>query len=364
MNKYILTALNIATKPLTVNTFPLHFQLEPTTYCNLHCKMCSRQRKIERGIVPHLKHMKFAAFKKVIDTIRPYKGQISGQGEPLMNPELPEILTYAVEKGVKISTITNFILMNQELARKIVQSGLNLLKISLDAGTNQTYKEIRGLDKFEEILTKIREFTALRETLGSRTPFLRIQFCVQQDNYHEIASLIPLAKKAGIDAIYYQPLELTDFEDHTEELVGSMGKSQLWEELKKGQAAAKTFDLAANLDDWLRNFEVFWKKYEWSQDPKKKPAKISNTICLLPWFSVYVTVDGDVKPCCSLSRDRIVMGNLFQQPFQEIWNGKKYQNFRKAIHSGIMPNDVCKNCVPRSLSDIINLRRILPGIMK
>jgi radical SAM protein with 4Fe4S-binding SPASM domain len=65
--------------------------------------------------------------------------------------------------------------------------------------------------------------------------------------------------------------------------------------------------------------------------------------CSWPWNSVFITVHGDVTPCCNCADSNIIsFGNIFQQNFLEIWNNKQYRNFRTTFRSEIPT--VCKPC--------------------
>jgi len=64
--------------------------------------------------------------------------------------------------------------------------------------------------------------------------------------------------------------------------------------------------------------------------------------CLLPWYSTYIKVNGDVIPCCYLENEDFVMGNITSSSFAEIWNGAKYREFRRILRDN---RPVLKKCV-------------------
>ena len=75
----------------------------------------------------------------------------------------------------------------------------------------------------------------------------------------------------------------------------------------------------------LRGLSNYLRKYE-AGIPETPPQRI----CLLPWFSLYIAVNGDVRPCCSFAEGNVCnLGNLFEQSFAEIWNSEKYQALRQ-----------------------------------
>jgi radical SAM protein with 4Fe4S-binding SPASM domain len=62
------------------------------------------------------------------------------------------------------------------------------------------------------------------------------------------------------------------------------------------------------------------------------------------WHSCVITWDGKVVPCCFDKDAKFVLGDLTQQTFEEIWNGKKYQDFRKSLLYSRQEIEICKNC--------------------
>ncbi len=360
--KNIFSACNMALKPSRVKTLPIYFQIEPTTLCNLNCKMCSRKKKIDTGIIPNLKNMALNEFENIIQTIQPSRIQISGQGEPFLNSEIISIIQSATQRKIKTTLLSNFTLPDKTQIMQLAKSGLDLFKISLDAATPQTYQKIRGVDKFNVIINNIKTLNSIKEDLGITTPKIRLQFCIQQDNYQEMLSLLKLAKDIRVDAIYFQSLELTDFEEHTEELIGQLTPSKLLAEINKTLEFSKQINIATNLADLKEDFNSYWSKYEWNK--QKQPIANKKGICLFPWFSTYITVDGEVKPCCCFSREKISFGNLFTTPFPEIWNNQQYIQFRKNMKKEIFDYDICRNCVAKDFSNIIKMKNILPGMFK
>jgi radical SAM protein with 4Fe4S-binding SPASM domain len=322
--------------------------------------MCSRDKKIEKGIVPSLKHMSLPDFERILSTIRPGRMQISGQGEPFLNPDLQNMIALAKSRRVKTSVISNFTVATETAITQIADAGLDLLKVSLDAATPQTYMNIRGVDKFDIILERIRYLTASRK----KKPFVRLQFCILADNYTEIADFVDLAHTLSVDAVYFQALELTDFEEHSNALVGSLNASKLRQHIDIGLQKARALGLATNLRDIIDDYDTYWRKYEWSSLGKTGSVSHDSRVCLAPWTITYITVDGNIKPCCCFSREQTVFGNLLEVPFQQVWNGEAYKRFRSQMRRTDLRYDVCRDCISKNAANVKRLRTILPGILR
>lgn len=354
MKKKLKSGINVLVKPLDVNETPVHIQLEPTTACNLACITCPHEDYIKRA-----KHLTLDEFIRVFDQIKPEKITLSGFGEPFSNPRLPDMVRYAKDRGASVNTTSNMTLINDKLAERIVECGLDLIKVSIDAARAETYKTIRGEDCHQKIVDGIRMITAIKKRKNINHPSIRFNFVVQGANFREMADLVDLAHEIGVEAIYFQPLELVGIEHLKEKIVGDMTREGLLSEFKRAYEEARKVDLETNLSTLVGSFETFWKKYE------EVGTQKDSRICLLPWFSTYITVDGDVRPCCSFPiNPEANMGNIFKEDFKDIWNGKKYRAFRKAIREGKRPYKICQNCVPRTLWDIVRYSRILPGFFQ
>jgi radical SAM protein with 4Fe4S-binding SPASM domain len=85
-----------------------------------------------------------------------------------------------------------------------------------------------------------------------------------------------------------------------------------------------------------------------SLQASRHPAPHPWQACLRPWTTAYVTANGNCLPCCispfaTTDYDSLQMGNLFEQPFEEIWNGERYRAWRAALMSDAPPL-ACQGC--------------------
>ncbi|MCP4367779.1 MAG: radical SAM protein [Deltaproteobacteria bacterium] len=314
--------------------------------------MCGRSQYLSQS-----NHLSYENFKHILDQIRPKKITLSGLGEPFTHPNLLDMVRLAKEYGCSINTATNCTLLSQEKCEQIVKSGLDLIKVSIDGATRETYHNIRGEDRFLQVLDGIRALTDAKKRLGSSTPFIRFNYVMSQDNYREIAQITELSGRLGVDAIYFQPLELVGIEDRYELLVGGLTYEEFSREIEQALAISQQSQVKTNLHAIHQKLPLYWKKYQ--METRQKDTRK----CILSWFSAYVTVEGIIRPCCSFSQTRADMGNLLESDIEAIWNGEKYQRFRKAIRAGKRPYQICANCVPQTLTDIIRSSGILPGFL-
>ena len=351
--RYFLSGINVLFKPLSVNTNPIYVQMEPTSYCNLACKFCGREKAINKP-----EHLSLEDFKKFIDVVKPMKLAMSGSGEPMINPDLFDMVRHAKESGCSVLTTSNMTLVDDAKALNIVESGLDLLKISIDAATRETYEKVRGEDYFDKILDGIDKINRVKAEKSSKTPIMRFQFVIQGENFEEIPALINLAAEKSVDAIYLQPLGWMFVEDKKDELLEGFSRTRLKEILVESTELARDKGIVINSKRLLSDFELFFREETYHTSTGQK------RICIMPWFSLYLSGNGDIRACCTFQESVPFLGNIKDEDFENIWNSKEYKKFRKSIRKGDYKYVACKGCNPPVLKDLVSFRQILPGFFK
>ena len=114
-----------------------------------------------------------------------------------MNPEFLNLVRYAADKGLYTATSTNGHYLNEEMARKTVESGLDRLIISLDGTTQEVYEQYRVGGDLEKVLEGARHIVKWKKRLGSTRPFVFFQFLVVRPNEHQIDAIRQLGKTIG-----------------------------------------------------------------------------------------------------------------------------------------------------------------------
>lgn len=340
--QYAVTAKNMLTKPVIVNSLPMHIQIEVTTYCNMNCLSCGR-----RHIVSHPKNMTYDDFVHIYDQIRPQNINLSGIGEPLLNPEIFRMIEYCKSNDAIVNFPTN-LTMPPPVVEKLVHAKLDQLKISIDAVTRETYREVKGADKFDRVIQNIRLINSIKAEMGVHHPDLRFNFALQKYNVHELPRLVNLACEMGVSTIYVQDLNYFSVEDDKPKLCG-IDKKTLRKVLNDSERLAKNCGIKTNIANWRRNFERFYNKML----PKDQYVP-NNNKCNFPWFSIFIDVEGNVKPCpvFVFAQKGEILGNCMKESFASIWNNDRYQRIRNEFKDNIRRNDICKYCVPPNILDI------------
>lgn len=351
--EYAKNFVTAVTKPETVSHRPIHIQVEPTSYCNLACKMCIRNDTVKQP-----RHMSLEKFKRVVDQIRPKKITYAGVGEPTLNMQLPEMIEYAASKGAD-SMISSNLTLGEKVLSRVAKSGPKVIKISIDAADKETYIKVRGEDFHDRILAGIGIINKCKKELGRDYPELRFDFVILKDNYHQFIEVLKIAKRYDISTTYFRVLQSVGLgEERERDLRADFDLKDLFNKLVAAREFAEREHIHSNLSFLVKDYNHLKSIYE------EQNGHYEGKVCLLPWLQSFVSVDGHLSPCCAThSNSQVSMGNIFSQDFDEVWNGAAYQSLRREFKSG-KKMGICSDCVPRSLEDLVRMARMVPSFMK
>jgi radical SAM protein with 4Fe4S-binding SPASM domain len=289
---------------------PVSISFEPTTSCNLRCPECpSGLRAFTRPTGMLEKDF----FSQTIDEI--HKDLLYlifyFQGEPYLNTSFLDMVKYASDKGIYTATSTNAHYLNDEAARKTVESGLDRLIISIDGTTQETYKQYRVGGNLEKVIEGAKNIVKWKKELNSKTPFVFFQFLVVKHNEHQIEEIQQLAKGIGVDEVRFKSAQVYDYENDPNQLIPTIDK-----------------------------FSRYKKNKDGTYTPKNKLANR----CWKLWHANVITWDGLVVPCCFDKDAMHQLGNLKNQSFKTVWNNDNYKQFRAELMMGRKNIDICSNC--------------------
>lgn len=182
---------------------PIECNLDPYAYCNLNCYFCIVQRylKYHREEIA-MKELPEEYIHRLIDFLADWGVRglcISGGGEPSLHPKIEWIVAHAV--GVMdTSLVTNAI--------RMVSSSMycKWVALSVDAADRQTYKKVKGVDKFDEVINNIKRMVNLRNGEGHKVK-LCYKFLILPENVSQIYRACKLAKELGVQDFHARPVD-------------------------------------------------------------------------------------------------------------------------------------------------------------
>ena len=189
------------------DNFPFErMSLYVTRRCNLQCDGCWRESFQTGDIVDTPSEV----IDAVVEAAPLFQSVLlHGDGEPLMNPNLPGILTRVknrLSSTAGVGICTSGMLLDRDKARDLVDRGLNWLEISMDGATKPTMERIRRGSNFETVVENVRHVVEYgKRTRPGDTQFT-IHFTYREENVHEIPALMRLACSLGVDNVTVEPL--------------------------------------------------------------------------------------------------------------------------------------------------------------
>jgi len=338
----ILNAVSGIIKPKKLFSLPVQSQIEITTFCNLSCASCPRKQYVERP-----KNMSFKNFVSIVEKLNSQVISLSGLGEVIMNPEIFNMISYANKRGNMTVTTSNFTLITDEHIDNFINSGLSILNISVDAASQVTYLKIRTQDNFNKVITNIKKLSKRKSELGVSTPLIRLCFVIQEENLDEMISFYHLAKEVGANLVEYQPYAYFDSEkikngEKIDLLV-------LFDNIKKIIKLEKSFkEPKTNAGILKRKINILNDHYNCLPTLKIKK-------CISPWTYSYITIEGEMRPCCMFQGVSYSMGNIndVDDPMT-VFNNEHYKEFRKKLRSNVAPHELCIKCINQeSIGEIV-----------
>jgi radical SAM protein with 4Fe4S-binding SPASM domain len=298
------------------NGLPISISFEPTTSCNLRCPECPSGL---RSFTRPTGMLEVEMFKKTINELADTLLYLIFyfQGEPYLNPHFLDLVKFAVSKRIYTATSTNAHYLNDENARKTVESGLDRIIISIDGTSQDTYEAYRIGGNLEKVIEGTKNIIKWKKELKSATPFVIFQFLVVRPNQHQIEEVHKLGKKLGVDAVWCKTAQIYDYENG----------SELMPTIKKYSRYRPT--LAPEVNNEPVKYEI--------------KNKMLNH-CWKMWHSCVITWDGLVVPCYFDKDAEYRMGSLKNASFSEVWQSNIYTNFRKSLITSRTEIEMCKNC--------------------
>lgn len=272
---------------------PPKLHIEPTNYCNIKCICCPVSRSSrERG------YMDFNLFRKIIDEASQIGVRIIHlhlHGEPLLHPQIVEMIGYIKSKNLKVHLTTNGLLLDKEKSEAILRSGVNkddIFAFSILGYSKEVHERVmKGVNQ-ETIVKNISDFLTLREKFGMKGPAIKGVFCIVPENMHEKDQFLR----------YWRGIL-----DHVE--TETISKSFRYYKQKKITIA---------------------------------PRKYS---CIMLWERMMIFWNGDVTMCCADLDGNYILGNLKDKSISEIWNCKQLLSIKKLHEEKKYKNiPLCSNC--------------------
>jgi radical SAM protein with 4Fe4S-binding SPASM domain len=341
---------------------PLWVQIGVSNRCNYRCVMCwdhpsfvpeedpypdpitSRFYRENPSIDRSSNVMEHELFVKTVEDLHALgtrRVDLVGRGEPFLNKDLMNMVSFLKGKEMYCSISTNGSLLTREGLAHLIAEEVDQLIVSLNTGRPETYSKIHTTEDasgFHRIKESLIELNRLKLKQGADRPCLTLSFVLSKLNYSEVRDMITLAREVGAThvifkhAVLYEGTRFLDLSDAE--------KAQLDRELIESERLAAGDGIDIKLDPPIGSFVP-------GKEGAPSPAEVYGEIpCTIGWLFALITADGTVFPCCHCFSS---MGNVRERSFGDIWHAEAYRRFRERaiqlpVTKGRVPGCRCDIC--------------------
>lgn len=296
---------------------PFTLLIEPSNYCNFHCISCFQSIKADNYLKQHRGLMTLDTYQTILNQFREWEGdklkvlKLSLYGEPFTNPQFCEMLKLAKEADIaeRIETTTNASLITEEVAEKLVEYGIDYIRVSIYGGNQKRYEEVTNTANVDmkAIYRNLGRIQELKKEKKLGKPFVSAKMLdtFTAENKEFLEKFSNVADEVYID----KPHNWIAHEEKS--FIGSLYKKEQEEALKK--------DLEETVSERIA--------------------------CPMPFTTLAVRCDGEVSPCCVDWVGGTNLGNILKEDIKDIWNGEAMFQFRKMqLENRRKENISCRNC--------------------
>jgi radical SAM protein with 4Fe4S-binding SPASM domain len=290
-----------AAKKVILSAKPVVENIEVISTCNLRCSICvepPKRRKKSLGLDEIMEITK--------QNLEIFKGEsvwLHHYGEPLLHPQVTDIIQYLSSVGINPRLSTNGTLLTPVLSKELIRAGLSEIVFSVDGSFKESYEKIRVGADYETVIANVRDFLQIKNESGSINPETQVQLVDVYDSNDEAKRFIAYWSKTDVN----------------------------WINIKLPSTRAQR---VADNDMLTRIRARHYGHYTDNHLP-----------CSWLWTSMIILSDGEVIPCCTDLSGSISMGNVFEHTLMEIWNGERARQMREDHIAGTYTSaGICKTC--------------------
>lgn len=312
----------------------IHVRIEPTEVCNFECKFCVTQNPERKKIITDKGYdggkRKFD-LNRLINLLEELKligvKAISyvAVGDPLMYPNIYQVLKKSNDLGFKLGLTSNFAM---NIKDELIDELLNFqwLRWSMNGGSKDIYMKTNnpigknGSDAYENVKKNISRLVLGKKNKNSKT-LINASYVVSQWNENDLINATKLGLQLGIDNIFFRP-DMEAQNDRRYEPLNILSRNK------------KQLDEAKKYSNQFFNVHI---EQERENDVLK--AVDDDLVCFYSNHSIYIAANGDVYPCCYTRIDKkYVMGNIADQNFINFWKNEKNCNHYKNLNINSCPS--------------------------
>jgi len=301
-------------------------QIEVTSRCNASCIMCPKPFLTDGwdiGDLPFEDYLRLREYFDEFDII-----WLQGWGEPLLSKDIFQMIVTAYRKDRIVGLTTNAMLLTDSASKKLIESGVKTVAISIAGARKETHESIRIGTSFNKILENVDCLERSRRSMNARDLRIIFTFLRMKQNIKELPELVELASNLNVDEIVGTNLDYIPSRKHYEMKIFSEDKARLeyLEIIEESEEKARELGISI---------------YNYPLEMREVPICSEN-----PLENIYIAHDGAVSPCVYLNVPlrnnmipryfknkqynipRLIFGNIKTEQLREIYDKKEFLRFR------------------------------------
>lgn len=295
---------------------PRHVHIIISDLCNQNCHFCAY--RMEGGFSTELfsqdgkknpnRQIPIAKVKEILDDCADLGVkaiEFTGGGEPTVHNGWLEILGYAQSLGLQTGLVTNGV----RLVNHPAVQALTWLRISLDAGTPETYERIRQSKAWNNVMSNMRMAGSLKG------PLVGVGFVVTRENYRELVDAAQLVKDAGIPYLRVSAMFSTEGEAYYQGIFMEIARQRMMAKILE----TNSFKIVDFFIDRLNDLKQKAPDYQFCGEQQ---------------FVLYIGGDQNVYTCCTNAyTTKGLLGSLKYRRFSEfLANTRRYDFDARGCH--------------------------------
>lgn len=350
---------------------PQVVHMDITNICYNTCLGCWCRSPLlgDREMTPEVKAetLTLEVIEQFLDDLEALGGgvreiKLVGGGDPLMHPQVLDIVEMIKAKGFGCDINTQFGLFNERRLRRAVELGVDKITASVWCATPEMYVKTHPnqTPKMFQHMTNL--FDLLRSIKRNGKPTVEMHNVVMNLNAHEVFPMLEYGLQYDMEEIQFVLMDPmpghTDFlciDDYQREYLHQTflemySRVDPATDLYRDPATGKQIHILS-LAEMIRRTS----KESYQPTGVFDENIIDSIPCTVGWMFVRILGNGNVAPCCK--GHRLALGNINKERFRDIWNGYLYQQFRSKAKNlsktdpyfSIIGNDAskktgCYNC--------------------
>lgn len=329
--------------------------IEPTDFCNLDCVTCIRNVWTEE-----LGRMSDETFEHILHDLELINPRpvvfFGGLGEPLFHPRTLEWVSEVKSLGCQVELITNGTMLTERKTRQLIESGLDVLWVSIDGATPESYADVRLGAALPGVIANLARFRKIRPGGHRPHPELGIAFVAMKRNIHELGELIKIARRVGANRF-----SVSNVLPYTSELQGEMLYNRTLKNIAYNPSPwlPRLSLPKMDLDETTRQAFIDALNSGWSMTFAGQNLGGANDVCnFIESGSVSIGWQGDISPCLPLLHSHVsylhgkprlskrhVLGSILSDNLMEVWLNPEYIAYRERVQRfAFAPCTVCGGC--------------------